>query len=105
MPNIDESACTCPEPDPDDGGPPGVAVPLMGKSHRRGCPVVQPIFNMQDHQARRMAEEHVAQGGIRPSPGEWEARRAQEAIESLTRRVDNMQRQIARILLHVGMVE
>jgi hypothetical protein len=81
--------CTCPEPEPWDG--PGTAVVLPGKSHRRGCPVVAPIFDIMDASARRLADEHACRGGILPMPGEREAQRARDEVAELRRRVERLE--------------
>ena len=89
MDNQTKTVCTCPEPEPSDG--PGIPVRLPGKSHRRGCPVVQPVFEMMDKVAREHAEAHVCKGGILPMPGEIEARRARDEVAELRRRVEQLE--------------
>ena len=81
--------CTCPDPEPWDG--PGTAVVLPGKSHRRGCPVVAPIFDIMYASARRLPDEHARRGGILPMPGEREAQRARDEVSELRRRVERLE--------------
>ena len=83
-----EDGCTCPEPPPYVG--PGTPVVLPGKAHQRGCPVVQPIFDMQDRAARRAADEHVRAGGIISDP---EAQRLRDEVRDLRRRLDAIEAQ------------
>jgi hypothetical protein len=77
--------CTCP-PDPPYEGI-GIPVKMPGKSHRRGCPIVAPIFESMDEIAREHADAHVRTGGILRSPGEVEADRNRRRIEELERRI------------------
>lgn len=76
--------CTCPPPPPDTG--PGVAVRRPGTSHRRGCPVVQWLFDSQDRIAREVADR-FERGGIIQTPGE----RAEAEVRELRRRVDELE--------------
>ena len=85
----DDDRCTCP-PDPPHAGP-GVPILMPGKSHRRGCPVVQWIFDSGDEIARKMAADHVQRGGVIPSPGEQDARENRRRIEALERRVRELE--------------
>lgn len=82
------TTCTCP-PEPVHEGP-GEPVRLPGRSHRRGCPVVQHIFDMQDEMARKMANEHVGRGGILPTEGQREARHVRSEVEQLRREVHDL---------------
>lgn len=107
---ITATLCTCP-PEPEHEGP-GDPVRLPGRSHRRGCLVVQPIFDMQDRVAREHAEAHVSGGGILPEPGEREARRAQASVESLARRLAEMESALSdltdtveAIAAHLGLLD
>lgn len=76
--------CTCPDPAPSEG--PGTPVVLPGKAHRRGCPVVQHIFDMQDRAARRAAGEHVRRGGLLTDP---EVSRLRDEVRELRHRLDS----------------
>ena len=84
-----DEACTCPDPPAHKG--PGVPITLPGRSHRRGCPVVQDIFDMMDRQASDAADRHFARGGIIPTPGEIEARRIRDEVLDLRRRVEQLE--------------
>ena len=85
-----DEACTCPDPPAHKG--PGVPIILPGRSHRRGCPVVQDIFDTMDRQASdAAADRHFARGGIIPTPGEIEARRIRDEVLDLRRRVEKLE--------------
>ncbi len=81
---VSGETCTCPDPAPSEG--PGTPVVLPGKAHRRGCPVVQHIFDMQDQAARRAAGEHVRRGGLLTDP---EVSRLRDEVRELRHRLDS----------------
>lgn len=79
-----EAKCTCPDPVPHEG--PGIPVLRPGKSHRRGCPVVNDIFEMQDRAAREVAEKFSGHG-ILQTPGE----KALDEVRDLRARVERLE--------------
>jgi hypothetical protein len=59
--------------------------------HKRGCPVVQPIFDSMDAFARKHAEGHVRTGGFIATPSQRDIDRLTEEVQELRRRIEDLE--------------